>query len=332
MALCFLLCLQSLLLHLNPENMKIVFLDVKTLGDVPNLDLFREFGEFVSYQTTAPDQVAARINGAAIVITNKVTLDRTAMETARDLKLICVAATGINNIDLDYARQAGIAVKNVEGYSTHSVAQLTFALLLHLLHRIAYFDTYVKQGGYAQSDIFTHLGDGFRELQGKRYGIIGLGNIGRQVARIAEAFGAEVVYYSASGRNTAQPYARFSLDELLSTSDVVSIHSPLNEQTYHLITARELQQLRKNAILINVGRGGIIREADLARALDADLLAGAALDVFEQEPIRPDNPLLHIRNKHKLVLTPHIAWGSLEARTVLLEKVGHNIRSFIQSS
>jgi lactate dehydrogenase-like 2-hydroxyacid dehydrogenase len=321
--LYYCLAIRVLIINFSPENMKIVFLDVKTLGDVPNLSLFEEFGQVAYYQTTAPDQVAERISGAEIVITNKVMLDQAAMEKASDLKLICVAATGINNIDLDYARQAGIQVKNVEGYSTHSVAQLTFALLLHLLHRIAYFDNYVKQGSYAQSDIFTHLGNSFREIQGKRYGIIGLGNIGRQVARIAEAFGAEVVYYSASGRNTGQPYPRLSLEELLSTSDVISIHSPLNEQTHHLIATRELQQLRKTAILINVGRGGIVREADLAQALDQDLLAGAAMDVFEQEPIRPDNPLLHIRHKHKLVLTPH---------TLLIDKVGQNIRSFIQSA
>lgn len=312
--------------------MKIVFLDVKTLGNVPNLNLFDEFGQVTYYQTTLPEQVAERITGAGIVITNKVMLDQATMEKSPELKLICVSATGMNNVDLEYARQAGIQVKNVADYSTHSVAQFTFAALLHLLHNIAYFDHYVKQGGYAQNDIFTHIGAGFRELQGKRYGIIGLGHIGRQVARIAEAFGAEVVYYSASGRNTDQPYAQVSLAELLATSDVVSVHAPLNEHTANLITFRELQQMKSSALLVNVGRGGIVREADLAAALDQDLLAGAALDVFEQEPIRPDNPLLAVKNKHKLVLTPHIAWASLESRTLLLEKVGQHIRDFLQSA
>lgn len=312
--------------------MKIVFLDVKTMGDVPNLNLFEAFGQVSYYQTTTPEQVAERISRADIVIVNKVMLEQAALEKAPNLKLICVAATGINNVDLAYAGQKGIQVKNVADYSTHSVAQLTFALLLHLLHNIAYFDNYVKQGGYSQNDIFTHIGGGFRELHGKRYGIIGLGNIGRQVARIAEAFGAEVVYYSASGRNTSQPYAQLSLAELMATSDVISIHAPLNEHTADLIGFRELQQMKSSALLINVGRGGIIREADLAAALDQDLLAGAALDVFEQEPIRPDNPLLAVKNKHKLLLTPHIAWASLEARTLLLEKVGQNIRDFLQSA
>jgi lactate dehydrogenase-like 2-hydroxyacid dehydrogenase len=312
--------------------MKIVFLDVKTLGNVPNLNLFDEFGQVTYYQTTLPEQVAERITGAGIVITNKVMLDQATMEKSPELKLICVSATGMNNVDLEYARQAGIQVKNVADYSTHSVAQFTFAALLHLLHNIAYFDNYVKQGDYSQNDIFTHIGAGFRELQGKRYGIIGLGHIGRQVARIAEAFGAEVVYYSASGRNTDQPYAQLSLAELMATSDVVSVHAPLNEHTANLITFRELQQMKTSALLVNVGRGGIVREADLAAALDQDLLAGAALDVFEQEPIRPDNPLLAVKNKHKLVLTPHVAWASLESRTLLLEKVGQNIRDFLQSA
>lgn len=312
--------------------MKLVFLDAKTLGEVPNLCLLEAFGELVCYQTTSPEQVAERIQGAQVVISNKVMLDQAALAQTTDLKLICVAATGMNNVDLDYARQAGIQVKNVAGYSTHSVAQLTFALLLHLLHDLSYFDNYVKQGEYARNDIFTHLGASFSELYGKCFGIIGLGNIGRQVARIAEAFGAEVIYFSASGRNTDQPYRQVDLPELLSTSDVISIHAPLTDQTRHLIGANELARMKKTALLINVGRGGIVREGDLAQALDQGLLAGAALDVFEQEPIGADNPLLAIKNKHKLVLTPHIAWSSHEARTLLIEKVSQNIRDFLAAT
>lgn len=312
--------------------MKLVFLDAKTLGDVPNLCLLEAFGELVCYQTTSPEQVAARIAGAQVVISNKVMLNRQVLEQARDLQLICVAATGMNNVDLDFARQVGIQVKNVADYSTHSVAQLTFALLLHLVHQIVYFDNYVKQGDYTRNDIFTHLGASFSELHGKRYGIIGLGHIGRQVAGIAEAFGAQVLYYSASGRNTNQPYQRVDLPELLATSDVISIHAPLTEQTRHLIGTKELAQMKKTAILVNVGRGGIVQEQDLAQALDEGLLAGAALDVFEQEPIQADNPLLAIKNKHKLVLTPHIAWSSHEARALLIEKVSQNIREFLAAA
>lgn len=309
--------------------MKIVFLDLKTMGEVPNLHLLENFGEVIYYQTTAPAETLARVADADIVITNKVTLDKAILEGAAHLKLICVAATGTNNIDKETAAALGIPVKNAVDYSSASVAQLTFALLLHMLHHIPYFDNYVKQGEYSRSDIFTHLSYPFGEISGKRYGIIGLGNIGRQVAKIATAFGAEVVYYSASGRNTEQPYQRLELYEFLSTADFVSIHAPLNEYTQNLLHYDRLQLMKPSAILINVGRGGIVNEMDLARALDEGLIRAAGIDVFEQEPIAADNPLLNLKAKDKLVLTPHIAWASIEARTVLVEKIAQNIQDFL---
>lgn len=312
--------------------MKIVFLDVKTVGNVPNLHLFEQFGEVVYYQTTPPDKVRERINGADIVITNKVVLEGNVIEQAPHLKLICVSATGTNNVDNIAALKRGIPVKNVSDYSSGSVAQGTFALLLHLLNNVPYFDQYVKEGGYSKSDIFTHLEITFRELSGKRFGIIGLGSIGRRVAKIAVAFGAEVVYYSASGQSYQQPYERLTLEELLCTSDIVSIHAPLNEYTQNLLTFDRLQMMKRSAILINVGRGGIVDEADLARALDEDIIAGAAIDVFEKEPISPQNPLLHIRNKERLVMTPHSLWASIESRTALIEKVAQNIQQFINEN
>ena len=211
--------------------MKLVFLDTKTVGTIPNQNLLDKFGEVTYYQTTQPDQTWQRIREADVVITNKVVLNEEMIERAEHLKLICVAATGTNNVDKAAAMKAGIPVKNVSDYSSNSVAQGTFALLLHLVNKIAYFDHYVKQGHYCNSDIFTHFGPSFFELTGKRFGIIGLGNIGRQVARIATAFGTEVVYYSASGQNTQQPYLRLELEEFLRTSDIVSIHAPLNEHT-----------------------------------------------------------------------------------------------------
>ena len=256
-------------------------------------------------------------------------LDKSLIDGAGKLKLICVAATGMNNVDQAAAEARSIPVKNARDYSTQSVAQGTFAILLHLLVNIPYFDQYVKAGDYARTDIFTHFGSGFRELSGKRFGIIGLGAIGRQVAKIADAFGCEVVYYSTSGQNTQQPYVRLELDEFLRTCDVVSIHAPLNENTTDLINYDRLQRMKGSAILINVGRGGIVNEADLARALDERLIAGAGIDVFTQEPISPHNPLLHVRNKDSLVLTPHVTWASLEARTMLMEIVGRNIDEFL---
>jgi glycerate dehydrogenase len=312
--------------------MKIVFLDVKTMGEIPNLKLLEKYGEVTYFQTTLPEQTRERVQGAEVVVTNKVILNRDIIQEAKALKLICVAATGINNIDKEAAAERGIPVKNAVDYSTHSVAQLTFAVLLQLLNQVSYYDNYVKQGDYAQSDIFTHLARPFRELKGMRFGILGLGNIGRQVASIAQAFGAEVVYYSASGHSQDQPYQRLDLEPFLSTTDVISIHAPLTEKTADLINYERLQRLKPTAFLINVGRGGIVNEKDLAQSLNENLLAGAGIDVFTTEPIASDNPLLQVRQKEKLVLTPHIAWASLEARTLLMEKVGQNLQEFLQEN
>lgn len=309
--------------------MKLVFLDAKTVGDVPNLKDLEKFGEVTFYQTTSPDQTEKRINDADIVITNKVVLDREMIEGAANLKLICVAATGMNNIDRDAAKEAGIPVKNVSGYSTNSVAQTTFAMILHLVQKVPQYDEFVKSGAYAQHDIFTNMEVSYSEIDGKQFGIIGLGNIGSKVASIAEVFGAEVVYHSTSGRNLDQAFPHMELNELLETSDFISIHAPLNENTENLIGYEELKLMKETAILINAGRGGIVNESDLAKALDEDQIAGAALDVFEQEPINADNPLLSIKNKHKLVMTPHIAWASIEARTELIEGVKKNIEEFL---
>lgn len=309
--------------------MKLVFLDAKTVGDVPNLKDLEKFGEVTFYQTTSPDQTEKRINDVDIVITNKVVLDRELIEGAGNLKLICVAATGMNNIDRDAAKEAGIPVKNVSGYSTNSVAQTTFAMILHLVQKIPQYDEFVKSGAYAQHDIFTNMEVSYSEIDGKQFGIIGLGNIGSKVASIAEVFGAEVVYHSTSGRNLDQPFPHMGLNELLETSDFISIHAPLNENTENLIGYEELKLMKETAILINAGRGGIVNESDLAKALDEDQIAGAALDVFEQEPINAHNPLLSIKNKHKLVMTPHIAWASIEARTELIEGVKKNIEEFL---
>lgn len=311
--------------------MKIVFLDAGTVGDVPNLDSLNELGEVTFYDVTRPDETAERIRKADVAITNKVVFTRDLMESAENLKLICIAATGMNNVDREAAKDLGIVVKNVAGYASVSVAQTTFAMILHLLMDLKRYDTFVKSGDYSESPIFTKMNQNYREISGMSFGIIGLGNIGRKVADIATAFGAEVVYYSTSGKNTDQPYNRLKLDELLSTSDIVSIHSPLNENTENLIGAEQLELMKTSAILVNTGRGGIVNETDLAQALDSESIAGAALDVFENEPINSDNPLLGIKNKDRLVMTPHIAWASVEARTELIEGVKKNIEEFIDA-
>jgi glycerate dehydrogenase len=286
-------------------------------------------GELTLHPDTQPDQVVERIQGAEVVISNKVKVSREAMKSTPTLKLICVAATGMNNIDLEAAAELGIQVKNVKGYSTDSVAQETFALLLALLNSTAYYDTYVKTGEYSQERIFTHLGRPYWELNGKRFGILGLGEIGRQVARIAMAFGAEVVYFSASGQTYNVIYKQLELDEFLETCDVISIHAPLNPQTENLLNYERIAQMKPTALLLNTSRGGIVNEADLVRALDDDLIAGAAIDVFTQEPIPASHPYLQLKKKEKLLLAPHIAWSSIESRTRLVHKVAENIRGYL---
>jgi lactate dehydrogenase-like 2-hydroxyacid dehydrogenase len=308
---------------------KIVFLDISTIGDVNNLSRLNEIGDFNSYEITDAGQRIERLKDCEIVITNKVVIDKEVIDACSSLKLICVAATGVNNIDIEYAALKGIQIKNVAGYSTESVAQSLFSMLFYIMHNTLYYDNYVKNGKYSQSKIFTHIGPQFIELKSKQFGIIGLGTIGKRVAEIAKAFGSDVAYYSTSGKNLNNSFTYLTLNDLLSTSDIVSVHCPLNEQTINLIDMEQLKLMKPSAYLLNTGRGGIINEHALARALDLNWIAGAALDVLAKEPIDTNNPLLKVKNKEKLLITPHIAWTSKESRNLLIEKIAENIRKFI---
>ena len=305
-----------------------VFLDSATVGETDFLPLL-ELGLLTLYPLTSPEKRIERIHDHEVVITNKVVIDKKIMDACPSLKLICIAATGMNNVDLEYAKEKGIPVMNVAGYSTGSVAQVTFAMIFHLMNHLNYYDSYVKNGEYSKSPVFTHHGKLFNELSGKTFGIIGLGNIGKKVADIAEAFGANVVYFSTSGKNMDFQYKNVSLNELLKISDIVSVHAPLNEFTKNLVAKKELLQMKPSSILINTGRGGIVNEHDLAGALNQNKIAGAGIDVFTEEPLSSDNPLLTVKNKDKLVLTPHIAWASIEARKLLVQKIASNIKSFL---
>jgi glycerate dehydrogenase len=309
--------------------MNIVFLDKSTVGDVSNLTKLKTFGEVTFYETTSYEETNERSESADIIITNKVVIDKRVMDACQKLKLICIAATGMNNVDLKYAELKGVEVKNVSGYSTFSVTQSTFSMILSLVNSISYYDKYVKSGLYGRSPIFTHHGREFRELKGKIFGIIGMGAIGQSVAKIAEAFGCNVIYFSTTGKNKQQTYKCVSIDTLLSEADIVSIHAPLNDFTFNLIDLNKIKCMKRHAILINAGRGNIVNEADLAYALDHNLIAGAGLDVLAHEPINSDNPLLKVKNSEKIIITPHIAWASLEARELLIEKVCENINSFL---
>lgn len=305
----------------------IVILDGETLGKL-QFDKLKEFGNLVYYNTTKPEEVAHRIKDAHIIITNKISLNESNLKEAKNLELICETATGFNNIDIVYAKENNIAVTNVAGYSTNTVAQHTFATVLSLYDKLSYYDNFVKSGEYAKSGIFTDVSKPFYELEGKTWGIIGLGAIGRKVAKIAEAFGANVIYYSTSGKNSNSEYKRVEFEELLKTSDIISIHAPLSSSTQGLINYDSLKKMKNSAILANMGRGPIVVESDLAKAIDEELIAGAALDVFEVEPIKEDNPLVSVKNKDRLVLTPHIAWASVEARNRLFKEVINNIKAF----
>ena len=305
---------------------KIVFLDEYSLAG-RDLSTVKALGDYTGYDMTAPDEVAVRCADAEIVVTNKVRLDAAMIAQLPHLRLICVAATGVNNIDLDAAAEHGVEVRNAAGYSTHSVAETTLGAAIALLRQTVYYDRYVKSE-YAGSPLQYHFGRTTRQLYGSRWGIVGLGNIGRNVARVARALGCEVAYTSTSGVVREEEYPALPLDELLGWADVVSIHAPLNERTRGLIGARELARMKPSAILINVARGGIVDEAALAAALDRGELAGAGLDVFAHEPIEEGNPLLSVREPDRLLLSPHNAWSPVEAVGVLVECIARNIRGF----
>jgi len=307
---------------------KLVLLDAGTLGKV-DLSLFDKFGAFKQFSITNKEDALNRVHDCDVIITNKVVIDKKIMQECKNLKLICLAATGTNNVDLVFAKEKGIVVKNVAGYSTASVAQATFTLLFSLIGSSCYYDDYVKSGEWSKSPIFTHLEKEFFEIKDKIWGIIGLGNIGKEVAKIAAAFGAKVVYYSTSGVNRDEVYERRSLDNLLHESDIISIHAPLNDKTHNLIQKLELSKMKKGGIVLNMGRGGIINEKDLAYAIDNfGILAG--LDVGEFEPIKENNPLLGLKNLNHIVFSPHVAWASKEARKTLVDLVAKNIEEFIK--
>ena len=308
----------------------IVFLDAETLGDVNGFYPLTKLGNLTVYQTTQHDQRIERIHGRDIVITNKVIIDREVMDACPSLQLICIAATGLNNVDLEYAARKDITVKNVAGYSTESVVQHTFSILFYLMGNLRYYDDYVKNGLYADSQLFTHHGRPFRELAGKKYGIIGMGVIGKRVAEVAKSFGAGVCYYSTSQKNFDTGFTHVSLHELLTECDVISIHCPLNEATRDLIGYEQFRKMKKEVLLINAGRGGIVNESDLACALNEDLIAGAALDVLVKEPPEAANPLFHINQPEKLLITPHIAWASIESRERLMDGIADNISGFLR--
>ncbi len=308
--------------------MKIIFAETDSLGTDVDLSVFDQLGEVVRYRESNPDSDTQRLQDADVLIINKFPINEATIKHAAQLKLVCITGTGTNVVDFDYTNRRQITVTNVRGYSTHSVVQHTFALFFYLYEKLAYYDHFVKSGEYIRSDIFSHFDVKFNELYRKTWGIIGLGEIGRGVADIAKAFGCDVVYYSTSGKNTNPNYRQVDFDTLLSTCDIISIHSPLNRDTMDLIGEEELRKMKKNAVLLNLGRGPIIKEAALAKALNEDWIGGAGLDVLTVEPMIAENPLFALKDSKKLIITPHIAWATVEARKRVTEEVYLNIEAF----
>ncbi|WP_298750343.1 D-2-hydroxyacid dehydrogenase [uncultured Arcobacter sp.] len=307
--------------------MKIVILDRSTLGPDIDLSMLSEFGEITEYAYTKEEDTIERLKNCDVVITNKVLITKDVMDNT-DIKLICISATGTNNVDLEYAKHKKIEVRNVAGYSTASVAQLTISLVLHFMQEINYYSDYVKEGNWHKSKIFTHIDKPFSQLSGKNWGIIGLGNIGQKVAEIATAFDCNINYYSTSNMNFNTNYNTTNLTALLETSDIISIHCPLNEKTKDLLNYENMKLLKNNAIIINVARGGIINEYDITKIIkEKNLYFG--LDTISTEPIEEDSPLNSILELENIIITPHIAWASRESRKKLIEGVYKNIKGFI---
>ena len=308
--------------------MKIVFLDAKTIGDDIDLSSFEQLGEVVKYEYSTPEQARSRTRDADVIVLNKVLVNEQTIGEASHLRLVCVTATGTNNLDKAYLDERGIAWRNVAGYSTETVAQHTFALLFYLWEKLPYYDDYVKSEKYIADTMFTHFARAFHELNGRTWGVVGLGAIGRRVADIAGMFGCRVIYYSTSGKHDAPGYERVDFDTLLAQSDIVSVHAPLDANTENLMNADAFRRMKRSAIFLNLGRGPIVVESDLAEALKSGEIAAAGLDVLTTEPMTSDNPLREIKDSGKLIITPHIAWASVEARTRLMKQVEQNIREF----
>ncbi len=309
--------------------MNIVLLDTLTFGDA-DLSGFDKLGDVVRYENTTLQQIKERVSDAEIIVTNKVVITKEIMRSAKNLKLICVAATGVNNIDIKAADELNIKVKNVSGYSTDSVVEHTFAMLFYLTRHLRYYDEAVKGGFWSKSEIFCDLSYPYFEISGKKWGIVGLGTIGKRVAYAAKAFGCDVSYYSTSGKHQDDEFQSVTLEELLSSSDIISVHAPLNKTTKNLLAYEGLSTCKDNAVILNLGRGGIVNEEDVAKLIDEkDIFFG--LDVLENEPMHPHHPLLNVKNRNRLFITPHIAWASRQSRERLINGVLANIKESVQS-
>lgn len=309
--------------------MKLAVLERNSAGTDIDVSCFEKYGEVTYYANTLKNDVAERVRDADIIISNKAPMNEETLQAAPNVKLICLFATGYDNVDLEYCRKRGIKVANVVNYCSPAVAQHTVLLALSLMEKLAFYDDYVKSGAYSAQDRFSNFDKPFGELQGKTWGIVGMGNIGRKVASLAEAFGCKVIFYSASGKSSCRDYERVDLDSLLEQSDILSLHCPLSDRTRNLIDKEAFMKMKRTAILVNVARGPVVNNQDLYDALMSGEIAAAGLDVLEKEPLDPANPLSQIKDSTKLIITPHMSWASTESRIRLIDEVAKNIDAFL---
>lgn len=305
--------------------MKIVLLDISTLGDDIELKMFDDIGETVKYEMTGADETAGRISDADVVVTNKVKLNSANLCAAKRLKLICVTATGFDNIDTIYCRNNNIALCNVQAYSTQSVMQLTIAMGLSLVMHLREYDNYAKSGEYTRSGLHNYLKPVFYELTDLKWAVVGFGNIGKSVAEAAQALGAEVMVYK---RTPAEGWYCTDIDTICAQADIISLHVPLNEETKGLISRERIAKMKKSAIIINTARGDIVDEAALADAIIRGRIGGAGIDVYSTEPFGADHPYVKLKNYNNVILTPHMAWGAYQSRIRCMEEVRDNIKAF----
>lgn len=311
--------------------MNIVALERNSAGTDISVDCWSELGNVTCYRNTVTEEeVRERIKDADVIIANKSPMNERTLKDAPNVKLICELATGFDNCDLAYCKSRGIKVTNVVDYSTAMVAQHTFALALTLSQKLPHYDNFVKSGSYSAQDRFSNFDIPFYELEGKTWGIVGMGNIGRRVAAIAQAFGCKVIFYSITGKSTCADYQQVDKDTLLAQSDFLSLHCPLSDLSYNFIDKEALQKMKKTAILINVARGPVVNNTDLYHALVSGEIQAAGLDVLEKEPMELSNPLSQIQDSNQLIITPHLAWASVEARTRCVEGVYQNIAAFMR--
>lgn len=313
--------------------MNIVILEGKSVGEDMTFAPFDQLGEVTIYPKTSAEEMPERVKDADIIIANKLPMCEKTLSTAEHLKLVCLTATGTNNLDGDYLKSRGIQARNVAGYSTDAVAQHTFALLFYLWEKLRFYDDFVKSGEYSRGNSFSCFPEQFLELNGKTWGIIGMGAIGQRVAEIASVFGCRIICYSASGAAydfQEKGWTQVDFDTLLKESDILSIHAPLNQYTENLMNLDAFRKMKKEAVLINVARGPIVNQEDLCTALTENLISAAGLDVLKVEPLAEDNPLGRIKDSRRLIITPHMAWAPVETRARCLDEVVKNIEAFFR--